>query len=197
MDWKEALLYLSFCLLALVLLLCGVLLYVFWLREKARTAGPANAAPPPQKAEAGAALLPETEETPPLPAPSGHIRLWSGTPDRVSESSRPLWLRLCRLMDEEEVWRNPDLTLNHLAALSGSNRTRIGALVKEAGYDGYKDFVNRRRIDALLDLMDAGQVTAIRDAFLSVGYQSKMTALRHFREYVGMTPSEYLRQSLS
>lgn len=189
MDWKDALLYVLFCLLAIMMMFCGLLFYMFWRRDKERhlpTAPTSSSTPLPEES---------LEPAVPVPEPSDRQRLWNRTPDNMSESSRPLWQKLCRLMDEDEVWRNPELTLDQLAAMAGSNRTRIGTLVQEAGYEGYKDFINRRRLDALLDLLDAGQVTAIRDAYLNVGYQSKMTVLRHFKTYLGMTPSEYLQQA--
>lgn len=187
MDWKVALLYVLFCLLTLALLLCGILLWLFVHRERYAARRNSGALQPPSlspnKEEAA------TEKNAPAERPQ---LIRTGTREKLSPNSRWLWERLSYFMEEEEVWRNPDLTLNELSIMLGSNRTRLCQLVQEAGYEGYKDFINRYRIHAFLQLVHEGNVTSIQDALFSVGYQSKMTALRHFKTYTGMTPTEYL-----
>lgn len=101
--------------------------------------------------------------------------------------------RLDRLMDETEIWRDADLSLEKLASALGTNRNRVGQLIRERGHEGYKDFINRRRIDEFLRLAAANRELSIQETFIAVGYRSKMTALRYFKEYVGGTPSEYLQ----
>lgn len=189
MDWKVVLLYVLSCLLVLTLLLCGTLLYLSWHHELFRR-------PSSKKGTDVQTVEPEQERSvgEKLPAEAEMLPGKQNLPVGISAESIPLWTKLQQLMREEEVWRDPGLSLNQLSAMLGSNRTRVGRLMQEMGYEGYKDFVNRYRVEAFLKLADAGEVTSIQDAFFSVGYQSKMTALRHFKEYVGMTPTEYLKR---
>lgn len=189
MDWKVVLLYVLSCLLVLTLLLCGTLLYLSWHHELFRR-------PSSKKGTDVQTVEPEQERSvgEKLPTEAEMLPGKQNLPVGISAESIPLWTKLQQLMREEEVWRDPGLSLNQLSAMLGSNRTRVGRLMQEMGYEGYKDFVNRYRVEAFLKLADAGEVTSIQDAFFSVGYQSKMTALRHFKEYVGMTPTEYLKR---
>lgn len=189
MDWKVALLYVLFCLLTLALLLCGALLWLFIHRDR-YAVRPADVSAVSSLSSHVAASEEEDGKVTFPSSPLLHVL----KPEMLSPDSRKLWERLVKLMEEEEVWRNPDLTLNELSALLGTNRTRFCHLVQEAGYAGYKDYVNRYRIRAFLQRLEQDKTVSIQDAFFSVGYQSKMTALRHFKTYTGMTPTEYLNK---
>lgn len=122
------------------------------------------------------------------------------TPDEstISEKNEenPLWIALNTLMDKDQPWRNPDITLNDLAMRIDSNRTTLSLLIRQHGYKDYKHFINYRRIAEFLKIANTRKQVKILDTFFLVGFRSKMTALRYFREYVGITPSEYI-QNLS
>ncbi len=123
--------------------------------------------------------------------PVSPARVETIVPQKAEEN--PLWTQLNELMDREQLWRNPDTNASNLALLLKTNRNRITQLIQEKGYEGYKEFINRRRIDEFLKIADNGNLISVQDTFFSVGFRSKMTALRYFKEYTGMTPSEYLQ----
>lgn len=106
----------------------------------------------------------------------------------------PLWLKLGTLMKEQELWRNPDLTQEYLASLLKTNRTTLSDVIRENGFSGYKEYVNRIRIDEYLKIVNSERYISSQEAFFRVGYRSRMTALRYFQQYVGCTPSEYLNR---
>lgn len=106
----------------------------------------------------------------------------------------PLWRKLTILMDEEELWREPDLTLEHLANRLSTNRTTLSALIQHQGYAGYTDFINRRRIEAFTEAVESSRFVNTQQLFYDVGFRSKSTALRNFRLYVGCTPGEYIQK---
>lgn len=106
--------------------------------------------------------------------------------------ANPLWNALMRLMDGEELWRNPDLTLEMLAARLDSNRTTLAQTIRQHGYEDYRHFINRRRIEEFQKAVRTDPRISIQDTFFRVGFRSKITALRYFRELTGTTPSDYL-----
>lgn len=108
------------------------------------------------------------------------------------KEENPLWVVLDTLMDQDQPWRNPDITLEELAVQIGSNRTTLSQLIRQHGYKDYKHFINSRRIAEFLKIANVRRQIKIQDTFFLVGFRSKMTALRYFREYTGTTPSEYL-----
>ena len=108
------------------------------------------------------------------------------------EKDSPLVMRLNHLFDEEKVWQNPDLTVARLAQILGTNRNYLAKAIQEAGYDNFADLVNRHRIQAFCCMAEEGEVENVQDAFFHVGFRSKETALRCFKKYTGILPSEYL-----
>lgn len=114
----------------------------------------------------------------------------------IPENSSPLWFKLSRLFEEERVWRNPDLTLVELAAKLGTNRTTLSKLIRDNGYDGFSSLINLCRIHEFIQLIQTQEINGIYETFFDVGFRSKSTAIRYFRQVTGTTPSEYLNQTL-
>lgn len=114
-----------------------------------------------------------------------------------TETINPLIKELYRLMEEEEVWKNPDMNLQELASKLYTNRSYLSKAIQEAGFKNYSDLINRRRIMEFLKLADSGKISSIQDAFFQVGFRSRETALRCFKKYTGVLPTDYLRNSTS
>lgn len=116
-------------------------------------------------------------------------------PEKKKEN--PLWMQLNELIDKEQLWRNPDTNITQLSVRLDTNRNKLTQIIQEQGYDGYKEFINRRRIDEFLKIADSDKYVNVSDTFFKVGFRSKATALRNFKEYTGMLPSEYLQLKLT
>ena len=105
----------------------------------------------------------------------------------------PLVEHLRRLMDDEEIRRNPNIDLSYLALRLKTNRSYLSKAIQNDGYKNFSDMINRKRVAEFLKLADAGLVVNIQDSFFYVGFRSRETALRCFKKYVGMSPTDYLR----
>ncbi len=103
--------------------------------------------------------------------------------------------RLEAHMKEHKTWRNPDLTLNMLASELFTNRTSLAQAFHDSGYENYTNYINRLRIEDFLQLVESGQIRNFQEAFFEVGFRSRSTALRNFRQYTGTTPSEYFNRA--
>ena len=102
-----------------------------------------------------------------------------------------LWSRIVLLMDRDEVWRDPDLSLTSLASLCASNITYLNQIIKDNAGTSFKDFVNRRRVEAVAKLLREAPDTDIQAAFFNAGFRSRTTAWRNFKDIMGVTPTEY------
>lgn len=134
---------------------------------------------PHEVPESVAAGVPEV-----LPAPS------------EEPASSPLLGRLTGLLDSEPIWHDPDLDLSDLALRLNTNRSYLSKAIQECGYKNFSDMMNRRRIADFLKEADAGQVASVQDAFFRVGFRSRETALRCFKKYVGLSPTDYIRSRM-
>lgn len=125
----------------------------------------------------------------------------AAVPDVLPSSSEagegnPIVVRIRNLMDEEQIWRNPDLTFSDLTSRLNTNRSYVSKAIQECGYKNFSDMMNRRRIADFLKEADAGQVASVQDAFFRVGFRSRETALRCFKKYVGLSPTDYIRSRM-
>lgn len=107
-----------------------------------------------------------------------------------------LWNKLQLLLREQQPWRNPDLTLNELASLLETNRTTLSKLIKESGYEGFNTLINTCRIHEFIHIIEHQEIDSLYETFFNVGFRSKATALRYFRQKTGTTPSNYLQKRL-
>lgn len=113
------------------------------------------------------------------------------TPDAAVPISEDIWANLCKLMDEDEIWRDPDLTLKRLAQLCTTNTTYLSDTLKEHGETGFVGFVNKRRIDYVTSAIEQNPDADLKTLFQEAGYRSRSTAWRNFKEATGVSPSEY------
>lgn len=108
----------------------------------------------------------------------------------------PLWERFIVQMTQNELWRDPDLTLDDLARNLCTNRTTLSTQIQRQGYSGYYEFINRRRIEAFIEAVNSGRSVNMQQLFYEVGYRSRSTATRNFRLYMNCTPSEYIQRTI-
>lgn len=110
------------------------------------------------------------------------------------KDSNPLCDKLKELMETERPWRNPDLSMGELAKQLGTDAGTMLSVIRQGGYEDYKDFINHYRIDGFLRIVHDRKMINIQDAFFQSGFRSKSTALRYFKKYTGTTPTDYLQR---
>lgn len=102
-----------------------------------------------------------------------------------------LWTRVSILLDKEEAWRDPDLSLISLAHLCGTNVTYLTRIIKQETSGSFKDLINSKRINAVAAQLSEDPGVDIQTAFFNAGYRSRATAWRNFKDIMGVTPTEY------
>ncbi len=109
-------------------------------------------------------------------------------------TNKILWKKLYRQIEEEELWRNPDISLEYLAKNIGTNRTTLANIIHENGFDSYKTLINRKRIKEVVRILTEEKTANIQEAFFWSGFRSRITATRYFREYMNCTPTEFIEK---
>lgn len=102
--------------------------------------------------------------------------------------------KLATYMQQTAAWRDPDLSLNALAFALCTNRTTLSQSIQDNGYDSYSTYINKLRIADFIAQIESGQSVNYQAAFFDVGFRSRATALRNFRQITGTTPSEYFQK---
>lgn len=93
------------------------------------------------------------------------------------------------VMNDTDVWQNPDFSRDGLCNLVGTNSNYLQKAIKEMGYSSYSDMVNRRRIAFVCSELDADSGENIQDIFYRAGYRSRVTAWRNFTAVTGVAPT--------
>ncbi|MBZ4652658.1 MAG: hypothetical protein JG761_1458 [Proteiniphilum sp.] len=101
--------------------------------------------------------------------------------------------KLEQLMQEEKIYLNPELRLNELAALLGTNRTYASQLIHNQRNLNFCDYVNDYRIQHAKKLLSetADEPLPIEEVALRSGFASNSTFYRVFTGKVGISPSRY------
>ena len=117
----------------------------------------------------------------------GMRRVESG---EVLTQNRQIYNRLCELMQNPEVYTDPDANHETLAQLAGTNYKYVYDALHECAGMTPADFINRHRIRRAARLLATTDDPVGLVAELC-GITSRSTFARLFREHYSMSPTEY------
>jgi len=101
--------------------------------------------------------------------------------------------RLLQVMESEQPWRSPDLTLAELAEKAGTTTHKLSAVLNGRVNTSFHDFVNGYRVRDVQRQLANPRATSqtLLTIAMDAGFASKSTFNAVFRRQVGMTPSAY------
>ena len=102
-----------------------------------------------------------------------------------------LWKEINLLLDNNDKWRDPNLSLSSLSEQLASNRTYVGEAFKRNARMTFIEYLTKRRIGYVIDALQANPNADIHELLNYVGYRQRSTAWRNFRKITGMTPTEF------
>jgi AraC-like DNA-binding protein len=103
-----------------------------------------------------------------------------------------LWEKIIGLLDNNDKWREPNLSLNSLSELLESNRTYVGEAFKQNTGMTFVEYLNKRRIDYVIAGIKDNPNIDIHELLNHVGYRQRSTAWRNFQKFTGMTPTKFV-----
>ena len=116
----------------------------------------------------------------------------------VSESTMGhLVHALDEVISNPDVWQNPDITINYIARIVGTNRTYLQVAAKQKGYASVMDMIHHVRIEYVCQQLRTVSSPQIQNIFYDAGYRSRTTAWRNFVNIMGCTPTEFEKTYLS
>lgn len=103
--------------------------------------------------------------------------------------------RLSKLMTDQQLFREPALTIGQLAKRSGYPEYRVSAVINRRFGENFWDYINRQRIEAAAaHLADAADTRTILDIAYACGFTSKSTFNAAFKRQRGETPSVFRKR---
>ena len=109
-------------------------------------------------------------------------------PERFAET----FARIRSLLDREETWREPRLSVADLARRLQLNAREVSRAVNLHADESFSRFINRYRIRALDELMadPANHQRTLMEMAFEVGFNSKSAFNRIYREMTDQTPTD-------
>ena len=98
---------------------------------------------------------------------------------------------LNEVISNPDVWQNPDLTIDDIARIVGTNRTYLQMAAKYKGYASVMDMIHHIRIEYVCQQLRTVSSPQIQNIFYDAGYRSRTTAWRNFVNIMGCTPTEF------
>lgn len=112
----------------------------------------------------------------------------------TSEEAARLSDLLETYMQQHKPYKNPDLTLDELAAMLKVNPNQLSQVINSRSGKTFYHYINNYRIKeflAIAALPESRKFTYLGLAY-DCGFQSKTTFNKYFKNVTGKTPSEYL-----
>lgn len=126
----------------------------------------------------------------PAPAPSLPRYAKSGL---SAGQSDVLFEQLTQLMKEQEVYKNPELSLGELAELLSVHPNYLSQVINEKTAQNFYQYINKLRVEAFLQIavLPHKQHYSLLALAFECGFNSKSTFNKYFKTVTGTTPSEY------
>lgn len=116
----------------------------------------------------------------------------SDTSSNETAYADELWPRIVKLIHEDDLWRDPDLGLDMLCMMVGSNKDYVLRSFRQNADTTFLDYVNSLRIGYVTDELRRNPLQNQRDLFFKAGFRSKTTAYRNFCKYNGQSPTDFI-----
>ncbi len=96
-------------------------------------------------------------------------------PVEVAAQQHPdeIWEKILYALEQEQQWRNPELTLTSLSRLVFSNRTYVGEAFKRNASLTFSEYIAKRRISYVSSALKENPHSKIKELFHYAGYRSR------------------------
>lgn len=99
---------------------------------------------------------------------------------------------LHKVLEEDKVFLRPDIHIDDVARMLGTNRTYVTRLMRQEYGLSFIEYVNIARIQYSQNLLYTSDLTLDNIAEMS-GFQSTSNYCRAFKRYIGQSPHTWLR----
>ncbi|UII75652.1 AraC family transcriptional regulator [Flagellimonas sp. HMM57] len=113
-------------------------------------------------------------------------------PDEIQKLQK----RLHYFISEEKTFVQPDITLKSLAEKMNTSRNNLSWLLNQTYQVSFYDYINRFRIEEFLLKINNGEHLnhTLLALAMDVGFNSKSTFNKAFKNEMGLTPSDYIKK---
>jgi len=111
------------------------------------------------------------------------------------ETIKNIYQKLLNQMENEKIFKDPELTLNNLAVILEIHPNLLSQTINQIENKNFYDYINRYRIEEfkrIVTLPENQKFTFLSLAYES-GFNSKTSFNRNFKKYTDCSPREFLK----
>lgn len=109
-----------------------------------------------------------------------------------AETDDAFWRGICKVMDECEVWRNPDASVDMVSQIVGTNRLYLARSIREHTGLTFNDYMNKKRIDYMVAQLRLDPQQDHKQLYFIAGFRSRTSAYRNFVKFMGCSPTVFV-----
>ena len=113
------------------------------------------------------------------------------------EKSNIMAKEIKKLMDEKQLFLQPNLKINDLANMLNTNRNYIYNAINQGIGMSFAEYINKKRIEYAVQLIDQDREILLTDVAHQSGFSSPSAFYRNFKLYMDCTPSDYQKRGAS
>ena len=111
------------------------------------------------------------------------------------EQESDLIERICQVMDEKQLYLNPNLKVDDIALALNTNRRAIADCINN--HRGtFRQFINTYRLAFAQKLLRSNPDITITEVWMSAGFSSESSFFRIFKAATGVTPRDWKQATL-
>ncbi len=112
--------------------------------------------------------------------------------DNYTRKYHQIFELLQQKMNQEELWRSKDLSIDRLAEIMGTNRTYLSQIINSLAGKSFNHYVNEYRINEAVKLLsDVDNNTALKQIAFDLGFNSLTTFYASFQRATGVPPAKF------
>jgi len=125
----------------------------------------------------------------------GKRRRASAAPVPPAGTGQDLSARIAALIEERQLFRNPDLRLADVARELGTNSTYVSACINGELGGSFPEYVAQLRIRYAQELMRSDPSLPLSSVCTAAGFLSERSFFRTFKLLTGLTPGEWKKKT--
>lgn len=102
-----------------------------------------------------------------------------------------LMQRICLLMEQQQLFMNPNLKITDLATALGTNRSAISNCINSQRNCSFPQFINTYRVAYAQELLHSQPDIKMAEVWVEAGFSSEASFYRIFKAITGTTPSAW------
>ncbi|WP_158799275.1 AraC family transcriptional regulator [Pedobacter sp. L105] len=111
-----------------------------------------------------------------------------------SDQHQEIYRVIESLVKDKKMYREEDLSLEKLAALSGFSRHYISETLNVFAQRSFYQYINNYRIQEVIRLLNDNENSSILSVAYNSGFKNKASFNQYFKKITGSTPSAYLKK---